>query len=279
MKKIILSLIVFATFSSVNAQIQYKLTRLPDNITYMVSLVPQATWSFPQNVVTTAQVTVRVPVNSRFIAGRISSLVPTTQWMDNAYLEHPVGDVTHNYITFNLQSIGTKAFTFETGRELPLFTFQNIGTSCFGTMELVDNLSVTTKAVIAGGYNIGQHIGTLGAGGEAFLNNVNIGVNCENGTKNQDLNAAIFKISKLYPVPAQSELQVEWQADDKMTENVYLVVHNVLGEVVFKQLVKNTKTLQINKIDVSKWTDGMYTLQLQRNKSISIAKTFVVYHN
>jgi hypothetical protein len=279
MKKIILSLIVFATFSSVNAQIQYKLTRLPDNVTYMVSIVPQATWSFPKNVVTTAQVTVRVPVNSRFIAGRITTLVPTTQWMDNAYLEHPVGDVTHNYITFNLQTIGTKAFTFESGRELPLFTFQNIGTSCFGTMELVDNQSVTTKAVIAGGYNVGQHIGTLGAGGEAFLNNINAIVNCENGTKNEDLNAGIFKITKLYPVPAQSELQVEWQASDKMAENVYLIVHNVLGAVVFKQLVKNTKTLQINKFDVSKWSDGMYTLQLQSNKSISIAKTFVVYHN
>jgi hypothetical protein len=278
MKKFLSILSLFATLSTAKAQIQYKLTRLPDNVTYMVSIVPQATWSFPQNVVTTAQVTVRVPVNSRFIAGRITTLVPTTQWMDNAYLEHPVGDVTHNYITFNLQTIGTKAFTFESGRELPLFTFQNIGTSCFGTMELVDNQSITTKAVVAGGYNVGQHIGTLGAGGEAFLNNINVGVNCENATKNEDLKAGIFKITKLYPVPAQSELQVEWQASDKMAENVYLVVHNVLGEVVFKQLVKNTKTLQINKFDVSKWSDGMYTLQLQSNKSISIAKTFVVYH-
>jgi hypothetical protein len=146
-------------------------------------------------------------------------------------------------------------------------------------MELVDNQSITTKAVIAGGYNIGQHIGTLGAGGEAFLNNVNIGVNCESGTKNEDLNLDIFKISKLYPVPAQSELQVEWQATDKMAENVYLTVHNILGEAVFKQSIKNTKTLQINKIDVSKWIDGMYTLQLQSNNIISIAKTFVVYHD
>ena len=279
MKKLLSIIILFATFSTAKAQIQYKLTRLPDNLTYMVSVVPQATWSFPQNVVTTAQISIRVPVNSRFIAGRITSLVPTTQWTDNAYLEHPVGDATHNYITFNLQTIGTKAFTFESGRELPLFTFQNIGTACFGTMELIDNQSIATKAVIANGYNIGQHIGTLGAGGEAFLNNINIGVNCENGTKHEDLNTVLFKITKLYPVPAHAELQVEWQADDKMAENVQLVVHNILGEVVFKQLVKNTKTLQINKIDVSKWTNGMYTLQLQSNKSISIAKTFVVYHN
>jgi hypothetical protein len=279
MQKLLSILITIATLSTAKAQIQYKLTRLPDNATYMVSLIPQSTWIFPQNVVTTAQVTIRVPVNSRFIAGRITSLIPTTQWMDNAYLEHPVGDITHNYITFNLQTVGSKAFTFESGRELPIFTFQNIGTSCFGTMELIDNQSITTKAVIAGGYNVGQHIGTLGANGEAFLNNINIGVNCENATKNEDLNASIFKISKLYPVPAHSELQVEWQSEDKMAENVSLIVHNILGEVVFKQTVKNTKTLQINKIDVSKWTDGMYTLQLQSHKSISIAKTFVVYHN
>ncbi|MEN9609255.1 MAG: hypothetical protein RLZZ628_69 [Bacteroidota bacterium] len=279
MKKRLSFITLLTMLSSAKAQIQYKLTRLPDNATYMVSLLPQATWSFPQNVVTTAQVTVRVPVNARFIAGRITSLVPTTQWMDNAYLEHPVGDVTHNYITFNLQTIGTKAFTFESGRELPLFTFQNIGTSCFGTMELVDNLNGSTKAVVAGGYNVGQHIGTLGAGGEAFVNNVNSVVRCENASKNEDLNADIFKITQLYPVPAPSELQVEWQATDKMAENVYLIVHNVLGEEVFKQLVKNTKTLQINKIDVSKWTDGMYTLQLQSNPSVSMAKTFLVFHN
>jgi Secretion system C-terminal sorting domain len=179
--------------------------------------------------------------------------------------------VSHNYITFNLQTIGTKAFTFESGRELPLFTFQNIGTSCFGTMELVDNLSNSTKAVITGGYNIGQHIGTLGAGGEAFVNNVNSVVRCENTSKNEDLNTDIFKITKLYPVPAQSELQIEWLSNDKMPENVVLEVHNVLGEIVFKQFIKNTKTLQINKIDVSKWTDGMYTLQLQSNQNISIA--------
>jgi hypothetical protein len=91
--------------------------------------------------------------------------------------------------------------------------------------------------------------------------------------------AGIFKTAQLYPVPAHAELQVEWQANDKMTEKVFLIVHNVLGEIVFKQTVKNDKTLQINKIDVSKWTDGMYTLQLHSNKSISIAKTFVVYHN
>jgi Secretion system C-terminal sorting domain len=281
MKKIlsILRIAAFCSISSaVQAQIQYKLTRLPDNVTYMVSILPQTTWTFPQNVVTTAQVTVRVPVNARFIAGRIASLVPETRWTDNAYLEHPVGDASHNYITFNLQTIGTKAFTFETGRELPLFTFQNIGNSCFGTMELVDNQSIATKSVVAGGYNIGQHIGTLGAGGEAFVNNVNIGVNCESATKNEDLNANLFKIAKIYPVPATTELSVEWQGTDKMAENVYLIVHNVLGEVVFKQNVKNTKTLQINKIDVSKWIDGMYTLQLQSQKNVSVARTFVVYH-
>ena len=81
MKKLLLIIISVASLTAAKAQIQYKLTRLPDNITYMVSLLPQATWSFPQNVVTTAQVTVRVPVNSRFIAGWITSLVPTMQWM------------------------------------------------------------------------------------------------------------------------------------------------------------------------------------------------------
>lgn len=279
MKKITLSILASALFLTTSqGQVKYKLTRLPDNATYQVSLVPNETWSFPQNVTTTAQVSLRLPSNAHFIAGKIKSLVTETTWTDNAYLENPKGDKNNNYISFNLQTIGTKAFTFENGKELPLFTFQNIGTTCFGSLELVDNASETTKSVVANGFNIGQHFSTLGAKGEAFSGNLENKVVCQGATSVQDLENTPLSVSKAFPIPASTELNVEWQISDNNIENVQLIVHNVLGETVSTQHLKNTKSLQTTKIDVSQWASGVYSFRLASGKIVSKAKNFAVVH-
>lgn len=261
-----------------HAQVKYKLTRLSDNITYQISLVSEATWAFPKNVTTTAQVTFRIPSNAHFIAGRIKSLVPETTWTDNAYLDKPNGDKNYNYITFNLQTIGTKALTFEAGKELPLFTFQNIGTSCFGTLELVDNNAASTKAVVAGGYNVGQHISTLGANGEAFSGLADSKVECQGVTSVKDLENSPLSISKAFPVPASTEINIEWQISDTKVEDVQLVVQNVLGETITTIHLKNTKTIQTTKIDVHQWAEGVYNFRLISGKKVSKGKTFAVIH-
>lgn len=279
MKKITLSITALSLIlTSLQAQVKYKLTRLPDNATYQVSLVSNETWAFPKNVTTTAQVTLRLPSNAHFIAGKIKSLVPETNWADNAYLENPKGDKNNNYISFNLQTIGTKAFTFETGKELPLFTFQNIGTTCFGSLELVDNNSETTKSVVANGFNIGQHFSTLGAGGEAFQGNLDNKVVCQGATSVKDLDNTPLSISRAFPSPASSELTVEWQITDPSVENVQLVALNSIGEIMTAVNVKNTQNNQVTKLDVRQWAEGIYSFRLVSNKMVSKAKTFAVIH-
>jgi hypothetical protein len=279
MKKLISILSAIALISTIaEAQVKYKLTRLPDNLTYQVSLVSEATWSFPQNVTTTAQVTLRLPSNAHFIAGRIKSLVPETNWSDNVYLESPKGDKNNTYVSFNLQSMGTKAFTFEAGKELPLFTFQNIGTSCFGSLELVDNNSDITKAVVKGGYNVEQHISTLGANGEAFSGLIENKVACQGTTTVQDLENSPLSITKAFPIPASSELNVEWQVADPSVDNVQLQVQNILGENIVTIPLKNTKTMQTTKIDVRNWAEGVFSFRLVSGNRVSKAKNFAVVH-
>lgn len=260
------------------AQVKYKMSRLPDNVTYQVSLVSEATWSYPENVTTTAQVTVKVPSNAHFIAGRIKSLVAETVWTDNAYLDTPKGDKNNNYISFNLQTVGTKAFVFESGKELPLFTFQNIGTSCFGSLELVDNESDVTKSVISGGYNVGQHLSTLGAGGEAFSGLVDSKVVCQGVTSSQDLERSPLNITKAYPIPAASDITIEWQVSDPSVESVQIVIQNVLGENIETIHLKNTKSHQATKIDVSRWSEGLYSFRLLGGNKVSKSKHFAVVH-
>jgi hypothetical protein len=278
MQKLQLTIIAFAALTSVlSAQVKYKLTRMTDNATYMVSMVPDATWMFPQNVTTTAQVSLRLPSNSHFIAGHITSLVPETRWIDNSYLERPVGDANANYILFGLQNIGTQAFSYEAGKELPLFTFQNIGTTCFGSIELTDNSKPETNAVVAGGYNVGQHIATLGAQGEAFTGNVEGSrVVCQGtSTGTSDLEGPL-SISKGFPIPASTELTIEYQINNAKLENLKLEVTNVLGETITTQDVKATNGVQQAKFDVSTWAEGVYFFRLTSKKGVSKAKSFSI---
>ena len=224
---------------------------MSDNTTYMVSLVSDATWTFLNNVTTTAQVSMRLAPNAHFIAERITSLVPDTKWIDNSYLERPTGDVQSNYIPFALQSVGTKALTFEAGRELPLFTFQNIGTSCFGSIELTNNNSATTKSVVANGHNIGQHIATLGAGGESFVSNMDSGsVLCQGTATSTVETEPLFNITKAYPIPTPVELTIEWQLADTKLDNFQLIVTNVLGETLLVRDLRPSKGVQAAKIGV-----------------------------
>ena len=65
MKKSILLLplaFVLASFSA-NAQVDFKLTYNPDTKQYTVSVVPLATYTAPQNITGTGQVTIKVPTN------------------------------------------------------------------------------------------------------------------------------------------------------------------------------------------------------------------------
>ena len=130
MKKILLAILACGCLTKSLAQVNFQLDLMPDRKTYVVSMVSTETWAYPQNITGTAQVTVRIPANTRFTAGRITSLQQGVQWLDNARIERPVADPTHDYVSFSLVTMATKNIPYVRGVETPLFTFQNLQNDC-----------------------------------------------------------------------------------------------------------------------------------------------------
>lgn len=128
-------LMLFA-LPSVRSQVQFKVELLSDNVTYRVSMLPSVTWAPPLNITSTALVSMKVPTGG-FSAANVTSLIPGTFWASNSQYSAPVEAPGFDYISFGLTSIGTDDFTYESGVEVALFTFQNNGT-CTGPLEIIE---------------------------------------------------------------------------------------------------------------------------------------------
>ena len=145
-------------------------------------------------------------------------------------------------------------------------------------MELVDNQLASTKAVVKGGYNVGQHIAILGAGGEAFSGiAANSVVECGEVTTAVKDVVADGAILDAYPVPASTFLTVDWQLNKlTVTDKCDLVITNAIGEEVAIKVLKIAQGKQTINFDVSTLSAGAYHLRLSTSNGMSKAHSFVV---
>ena len=277
MKKILLGILACGCLTKSLAQVNFQLDLMPDRKTYVVSMVSTETWLYPQNITGTAQVTVRIPANTRFTAGRITSLQQGVQWLDNARIERPAADPTHDYVSFSLVTMATKNIPYVRGVETPLFTFQNLQNDCVGKVELVDNNETTVKNVLAAGFNVNNHISVLAKKGEAFATNqssVNRVVDCSQSTATQEPNG--LSVLNVYPIPATDVLTIEWTAQTAAdAQNTVLVVTNTLGQEVLTQKIGPLSikgTFNKIELNVSTWANGMYLFHFVNDKGTSTAQ-------
>jgi hypothetical protein len=279
MKKILLGILACGLLNKSTAQVTFQLSLMPDHKTYMVSLTSSETYTYPKNITGTAQVTVRIPAHTRFTAGRITSLQQGVQWLDNARIETPAADPTHDYISFSLTTMATKNIPYQQGVETPLFTFTNIQNDCVGKVELIDNNEATVGNITAEGFNIKNHISVLATKGEAFSGNQGSRVaDCSATTTVQDLTG--MTVQNVYPTPATDLLTIEW-ATDKATDltNMVLIVTNSLGQEMLTQKIDPLSIKGVlNKIDlnVSTWANGLYTFHFVNDKGVSAAQKIIV---
>lgn len=119
---------------SLTAQVKLKVKLLPDNVTYQVVARPDATFSAPNNIVTSGQITPKVPTGG-FAAANLANLAGT--WTLNPMAVAPVENPTFDYIFIGWQG-SPASLTLEEGVELPLFSFKNTG-ACTGEMVLYEN--------------------------------------------------------------------------------------------------------------------------------------------
>jgi gliding motility-associated-like protein len=166
MKKLLTALFLALFAQTAFSQILFKLELLPDNVTYKVSMIPSQTWTFPQNLTASAQITIRAPHGlgpNSFQVSMLTMLTPGTQWEANARVNAPIEAPSWDYISFGLSSFGTDAYNYQAGVELPVFSFKNGAAYCADSIELVANDDPFFPPNSASA-NIGNYIVTLGSG-------------------------------------------------------------------------------------------------------------------
>ncbi len=274
--KLILALALLSLGKS-HAQVKFQLTLMPDKKTYMVSMIPDRTLVFPQNITGTAQVTVRIPTKLRFTAGEIKSLLTGVEWQNNVHLEGLKSDTQHDYISFALKTMGTKNIPYEEGKETPLFTFKNIRNDCVGLMELVADNDPSVLKVIQEGYNVKNHLSIMGIRGEAAKGVVNTKADCNAISTGINEGNHPFKIHAAYPIPAHDELTIEYQNTLADAKNLQLVVTDIVGKEVLQKSIPlsiNRETMQLN---VSNWSAGLYLFRISDAQGrVSATQKFVV---
>lgn len=280
MKKLFLGILACGLLNKSTAQVTFQLSLMPDHKTYMVSLTASETYVYPKNITGTAQVTVRIPAHTRFTAGRITSLQQGVQWLDNARIETPAADPTHDYISFSLTTMATKNIPYQQGVETPLFTFTNIQNDCVGKVELIDNNDATVANITTAGFNIKNHISVLATKGEAFSGIQGTRVaDCSATTTVQDLTG--MTVQNVYPTPATDLLTIEWTDDRDAIHraSTTLVVTNSLGQEILTQKIDPLSIKGVlNKIElnVSTWANGLYAFHFAHDKGVSAAQKIIV---
>jgi hypothetical protein len=240
----------------VSAQVKFQLTLLADKKTYLVSMVSLKTWTYPQNLTSTAQVTIKVPADKPFTAA-VTNMNPDVKWLDNSYIEHPESDPNHTYVSFGLESKGTWRLKYMENEEIPLFTFRNIESNeCIGKISLLDNVKDAFKGKDADTYNINNQISVLATQGDVYAGNFFSEADCSVVTTTEHLFGNIH--IKVYPIPAENQLTIHWDKEVTKNDRALLVIEDALGREVYRQEVLNTKGAYQEVLNVSDFPSGYY---------------------
>jgi hypothetical protein len=277
MKKLTIFSALLGLSMYANAQVKLQLSLLPDEKTYLVSMIPDKTLTYPMNITGTAQVTIKYPAINRFFATNIKSLISNVKWEDNAYMADLKTAKGFNFVSFGLRSQGTTAITYEIGKEIPLFTFTN-HYGCAGEVALVDNKAENLTGKEAQTYNIGNHWTVLASPNEAYVGNLQATVNCNRNMVNMRADKeSLFSALTAYPVPVSDELTIRTTTNlndiDKIDQ---VTIFNALGQEVFSQKVKIQKGEHEIKLNVSQLEAGLYMFQFNGASALSKSYRFVV---
>ena len=175
MRKLILLLsLLFVTFQTkLSAQIQLTVELQSDNVTYVVKLRPETSYSAPLNTTNNGQITFVLPTGG-FQVGNVTNI--TGLWSSGSIILAPEENPSMDYLMFQLQS-GTSDITYVEGEEVELFSFENTGI-CTGALNFItedDPFWPPNSQQV----NPGILISVLGAGlGNAYEGSYGIPANC-----------------------------------------------------------------------------------------------------
>ncbi len=161
MKPQLTLLAFFLFFTSLTAQVKFKVQLLTDNQTFQVSMKPLLTYSGSNATIQFAQVTLRAPVG--FTVGNLANIKGS--WTITT-VTAPSESPGYNYFLIGLDNpvMATPSTVFAAGVEIPLFTIKRTGAS--GVLALINNATdpfnvEPNSASISG---VGSFINIAGAG-------------------------------------------------------------------------------------------------------------------
>lgn len=268
MKKIaITAFIIAALQTGIEAQVQYKVERLPNSRYYMVSAISDATYANPMNMVSTAQVTLKVPAGG-FKVGAIQPF--NTRWSLNGRVNSPQENPDFDYVNFGLRDLGTSLLSFKKGETIPLFAFEASG-GCEGEVALIDNKTDVLTTRNASKINVGNQMTILGAGGDAWKGNVA-------GVSKADcfeMTAAEKALSKgklmVMPNPVVDELTITFVRNEKDGKEGTISFYDASGKRVLSEKKQFNEGLNEYHFDLSAFTAGAYQMEIEglhRNRVI-----------
>lgn len=167
--KLILTLALATICQKAQAQVEFKIQKIPGTTSYVISAVPQVDYPAPQNIVGSAQVTLKVPTGG-FEVAEIQNLHGFGRWRVNGRCNAPKESGGFDYLYFGLENLGSKSYTFKKGAETVLFVLK-AGGVCTGEVSLMDNKADHFRTPNSARINVGNQMSILGAGGDAYVGN------------------------------------------------------------------------------------------------------------
>lgn len=252
---LLLFLSVFA-----NAQVQFKLSYDLETERYTVSVVPTVTYTSPQNITGTGQVTIKVPTNN-FDPVDITDHLSGMHWEANSRNNSPAESPEYDYISFGLVIQGIAFPDYVAGEELPLFSFQN-AFGCQGAITLVDNNADEFMPPNSQNANIGNALTIMGAGGDAYGGIAGSAVcNCDPNavlSAKEEIGLTGYSI---FPNPASDfiNVKVDWNGE---ASDASILVVDATGKQVLAAPTSIANGKNTQKIQVSALAPGSYWVYL-----------------
>ncbi len=252
--RLVLGLAIVSTYFTAQAQVKFKLTRA-DEETYIVSMVPQQTVADRGSITGTMQVSMKIRAAEGFELGAITSLQPDVAWDKGTLIKSPDGARDYDYLSVALQTMATRGLAYEKGKEVPLFSFRNVGQP-ISSIQLLDNSTDPLLKASTNRFNVQNHISVLGYGQKnAYVGNL------------ADENPGSQKVGlrQIYPNPAKDRATVTWvNYLDGFEGQVTLLIADATGKVVSQETAYMRSGSSAKEITVEQLPAGHYMVYLER---------------
>ncbi len=139
-------------------QVEYELESLGSG-KFQVSMIPRVSYTSPNNITSTQQVTLKVPTGFQYTG--LTSFISGASYVQGSRINTPSQAPGFDYILFNLSNLGTSALSYSNNVKVPLFTFYKSGNCLGDSLRLMRNndpFAANTS------YNSKQQLTVLGYG-------------------------------------------------------------------------------------------------------------------